>query len=240
MDRCASIKRICDAEAVQPASGAFGVVAATKNGGGTWRGQRIHGLGGVRALSCPTTTVCFGLSLPFFCLNGCDMAAAGRIAETINGGNTWQVVRIAAYPFNALACPTVRVCYVDGFLGRLMRSADGGTTWHDLIPAIFVSGTYGATQPLHTYSDWFTATQPWRITVGRPGIAVHAACTDVSDVTIFVRDAGDQVVAGPIHIPLGSKVGGSIGTATVQSTGKLRLDVVSHCSSFNVRVDGVG
>jgi hypothetical protein len=147
------------------------------------------------------------------------------------------------YPFNALACPSINVCYVAGFLDRLMGSRDGGATWHDLIPALFVSGTYGATQPLHTYSPWFTATGPWQVAAGRVpgplganGRPLPAACKGTDTVSVYVRNAQDQTVAGPIRAPSRPD---RVARKTVKATGKLRLDVVSHCSSFSVRVDGV-
>jgi hypothetical protein len=171
----------------------------------------------------------------------------GRFAMTTDGGTTWRVGRIAHYPFTALACPSVSVCYAAGYLGRLMGSVDSGTTWRDLIPALFVSGSYSAKQALHTYSPRFTATGRWQVTLvvvpASPRLfgAIPRGCaaTTNSEVTIYVRNVQGQAVAGPIHVPLHWRFLTKVGTSTVQVTGKLRLDVVSHCSTFSARIDGV-
>jgi hypothetical protein len=117
-----------------------------------------------------------------------------------------------------------------------MGSVDGGTTWRDLIPTVFVSGTYGARQPLHTYSRWFTATGPWQVTLGGYS-STPPVCEGLTGITVYVDNMAKTRVAGPIHTPAW---GNGQYTRTVKVTGRLRLDVVTpHCSSFSVRVDGV-
>jgi photosystem II stability/assembly factor-like uncharacterized protein len=226
-------------------------VITSRDGFRTHRTQLIGGLDGVTALSCPTLNVCFALGGVSNVVQFEGFSNGGdtdRIAMTTDGGAHWRVESITSpYPFNALSCPSAGICYAAGFLGRLMGTRDEGATWHDLIPAIFVSGTYGATQPLHTYSGWFSATQPWQLAVGKvygaAGVGGRrlpaTACAPAGTVTVYVRNAQNQVVAGPIQIPLRRQLGGLVGRSTVEVTGKLRLDVVSHCSSFSVRVDGV-
>jgi hypothetical protein len=228
------------------------VVVATMDGFRTWRRRLIPSFHGIVALSCPTTGSCFALGGGYgpFSHDIGSINEAGRFATTVDGGATWRVGRIVRYPFTALACPSVSVCYAAGYLGRLMGSRDGGATWHDLIPAIFVSGTYGAKQPLHTYSSWFTATGPWQVTVGHvwgsgypPGCLSTTASSPPAAVTIYVRNAQGQAVAGPVKVtlgpPSGDYTGEYRGTSTIQVTGRLRLDVVSDCSSFSARIDGV-
>jgi hypothetical protein len=63
-----------------------------------------------------------------------------------------------------------------------------------------------------------------------------AACKGTDTVTVYVRNAQGQTVAGPIQAPARPD---RVARRTVRATGKLRLDVVSRCSSFSVRVDGV-
>jgi hypothetical protein len=216
--------RICYAGGIDARKkGGGATVATTKNGGRTWGEHLFPRLGSIGyypgpGLSCPSPRVCIALG------------SLGRIAKTTNGGDTWRVARILGpYLFDAIACPSATVCYAAGFLGRLVGSVDGGRTWRDLIPAIFVSGTSGTKQPLHTYSRWFTATQPWHVTL--------VNCGSAGDIDIYVQNTEKQTVAGPIHGPLNGYP--PYGT-DVQVTGRLRLDVVSpHCSSFSVRVDGV-
>jgi hypothetical protein len=162
----------------------------------------------------------------------------GRIATTTNGGDSWQVHAViqGPYPFARIACFSASVCYVLGYLGRFMGSVDGGATWRDLNPALFVSGTYGARQPLHTYSAWFTATQPWHVTLGMYA-SNPPVCEGLTGITVYVQNAAKKRVAGPIHTPAW---GNGQYMRIVKVTGKLRLDVVTpHCSSFSVRVDGV-
>jgi hypothetical protein len=225
-------------------------VVATKDGFRTRVSHPIPGLHGISALSCPTASVCFalgGLSIPR--ISGWVSADdTGRFAVTTDAGSSWHVgSSTTPYPFDALACPSISVCYAGGFLGRLIGTKDGGATWHDLIPAVFVSGSYGDVQPLHTYSSWFTATGPWELAVGTVppgplgagGRPSSTGCNATSTVAVDVRNAQDQMVAGPIEIPRRLELGGTVGRSAVQATGRLRLDVVSTCSSFSVRVDGV-
>jgi hypothetical protein len=173
----------------------------------------------------------------------------GRFATTTDSGTTWRLGRIAQYPFTALACPSISICYAAGYLGRLMGSTDGGTTWRDFIPALFVSGTpYGAKQPLHTYSPWFTATGPWKVTAEvvwepqqGPGATNPLGClpTPGAEPDVYVRNVPGETVAGPVKVKVSPQSLNSRGTSTIQVTGRLRLDVVSHCSTFSARVDGV-
>jgi photosystem II stability/assembly factor-like uncharacterized protein len=218
------------------------VTVTTKDGFRTWNRHLIPRLGsavggngpggtrylsvGMGALSCPTPTVCVA------------SGTAGRIARTTDGGRSWRVGHIPSpSPLIAIACPSVTVCYATGYLLRLMRSDDGGTTWRDLNPAIFVSGTYSARPRLHTYSQWFTATSPWQVTVG-VWDSNSSGCPGGPGVPIYVQNTANKRMAGPIH-PTGP---GSIGeySRTVRVTGRLRLDVESpHCTEFSVRIDGV-
>ena len=58
-------------------------------------------------------------------------------------------------------------------------------------------------------------------------------------MTIYARNVQGQTVAGPVKVKLRPQILNSRGTSTIQVTGRLRLDVVSHCSTFSARVDGV-
>lgn len=228
------------------------VVVATTDGFRTWTRRVIQSFHGLQSLSCPTPTACFALGGgygPFAHTIG-SVNETGRFATTTDGGATWRVGRIGRYPFTDLACPGVSVCYTAGYLGRLMESTDGGTSWRDQTAGLFLSGTYGARQPLHTYSPWIAATGPWKVTLiivwgappqgpgGNP-LGCKVAPGASSQVTIYVRNAQGRTVAGPIHVPMVPQFLSSEGSSTIRVTGKLRLDLVSHCSSFSARIDGV-
>jgi photosystem II stability/assembly factor-like uncharacterized protein len=223
------------------------VVISTKDGFRSLTFHFIPGLPAISTLSCPIESVCFALAGPSSPQTGgwVPAGATSRFAVTTDGGAHWRLGHITApYPFNDLTCPSTTVCYTAGFLGRLMGTSDAGATWHDLIPALFLSGTYGSSQPLHAYSPWFTATQPWKIAVakgpgplGANGRPLPAGCRAAAPVAVYVRNTAGQIVAGPIRAPRPA-IGGAA-HRTVYATGKLRLDVVARCSSFTVRVDGV-
>lgn len=203
------------------------VIEATADGGRTWKRHLIllAQLGRIEALSCPSSTVCMAVGW------------AGRLAMTTDGGNTWQAGRITGpFPFSALACPGATVCYAAGYLGRLMGTVDDGKIWRDLLPGIFASNTYGTWPRLHSYSQWFTASGPWHLTLGMYD-SDPPYCEGLTGATIYVQNAAKQRVAGPIHTP---QWGNATHEWAMRLTGKLRLDVVSkHCPDFSVRVDGV-
>lgn len=208
------------------------LIVATRDGGRTWTRQSFPGpgIGGIAALSCPTSAVCVA------------MDSAGRLVTT-EDGRTWQRRRVSgAYPFDAIACPGAAVCYAAGYLGRIMGTVDAGRTWRDVIPAVFVSGSYGPTQPSHTYSRWFTATHPWHMTLGvSQFVSVPGAvnCRGGATIVISVQNAAEKRVAVPMRVHPGRDDGGAL-EKTVNLGGRLRLDVVARrCSPFSIRVDGV-
>lgn len=210
------------------------VVITTGDGFRSQVSHPVPGIDNVTSLSCPAIGVCFALDGPY----------GSRVAVTRDAGRSWHVERItSSYPFNTLACPSAGVCYTAGYLGRLTGTKDGGAAWHDQTPALFVSGTYGARQTPHTYSQWFMAGGPWQMAVGKRGVIfgadgrpLPASCGGIDTVAVYVRNAQNQTVAGPIKAPGRAD---RVSRKTLQVTGKLRLDVASRCSSFSVRIDGV-
>jgi photosystem II stability/assembly factor-like uncharacterized protein len=205
----------------------------------SWTTHVIPAIPGILGLTCPAAATCYGLAAPDTPLTGgtIDLGTTGEFVKTADGGKTWRLARIAPYPFYALACPSTTVCYAVGFLGRIVGTTNAGATWHDLLPAIFVSGTYALSQPLRTRSPWFTATKPWPVAVGTAG----NHCSSRSKVTLYVRNVRNHLVAGPIDLARRMTAEGSLQEArsTIHVTGQLRLDVVSSCSTFSVRIDGV-
>lgn len=216
--------------------------AVTSNSGRTWTQSSIHGLIGVPALSCPTARSCLGLATSRrVSTRGDNYPVQGMgfdLVKTTDGAKTWPVrpfMRSALSPLTAIACPGARTCYAVGFLGRVIGTTDGVKTWRDLIPAVFVSGTYGGSQPRHTYSRWFTSAVPWRVTFDTTTADNNASCPPGTTIDVYVRNTRNQIVAGPIHVQARA---GRYSTVE-RATGVLRLDVVSPCSRFSVRVDGV-
>jgi len=202
------------------------------DGGSDWeaRGTITTAMGPRSSLTCPSLTVCY-------------VGGAYAIGRSGDGGHTW---RISHFPvpscsseticleFGTIACPSNTVCLAVGSLGRVMSMVNGGRTWHDLIPAIFVSGTWSTRQQLHTYSRWFTTTGPWHVALGVYG---EGYCHGLTDVTIYVQNTAKQRIGSPVHSPFWGF--GEYGK-TLKVSGRLRLDVVSaHCSDVTVRIDGV-
>jgi photosystem II stability/assembly factor-like uncharacterized protein len=131
---CATVRR-CWAVGIAgpnpaPATGST-VIAATTNGGTTWKAQEVVGgstpqLSGV---SCPTATQCMAVGS-----NGASLPGSGVVITTGDAGATWNAV---ASPQNALAvlsvtCASRSDCTVvvsDGTSTWAAHSADFGQSW---------------------------------------------------------------------------------------------------------------
>ena len=110
-----------------------GLAFATTTGGSTWAAVAIPAaLGGVAQLSCPAPDTCIGMSTD---------ALLRKVALTsTDGGVSWSrhyLPHGTGY-VNSLDCPTISVCYATAFvqvpntsryLGQVLSSIDGGTTW---------------------------------------------------------------------------------------------------------------
>jgi photosystem II stability/assembly factor-like uncharacterized protein len=134
---CATVRR-CWAVGIAgpnatPASGATAatVIAATTNGGTTWKAQAVSGgstpqLSGV---SCPAATECMAVGS-----NGASLPGSGVVITTSDAGATWTAV---ASPQNALAvlsvtCASPNDCTTvvsDGTSTWAAHSADFGQSW---------------------------------------------------------------------------------------------------------------
>jgi hypothetical protein len=123
-----------------PATGAT-VIAATSNGGKTWRAQQVAGgstpqLSGV---SCPTATECMAVGS-----NGASLPGSGVVITTSDAGATWSA---ASSPQNALvvssvtcASPTDCTAVVsDGTSTWSAHSPDFGQSWQQEgnLPSLF-------------------------------------------------------------------------------------------------------
>jgi len=131
---CATVRR-CWAVGIAgpnpaPATGAT-VIAATTNGGTTWKAQEVVGgstpqLSGV---SCPTATQCMAVGS-----NGASLPGSGVVITTGDAGATWNAV---ASPQNALAvlsvtCASPSDCTAvvsDGTSTWAAHSPDFGQSW---------------------------------------------------------------------------------------------------------------
>ncbi len=125
-----------------PPGGAH-VIAATKNGGQTWKAQDVTGgstpqLSGV---SCPSATECIAVGS-----NGASVPGSGVVVATTDGGKTWNPV---AAPTGALTvitvtCSSVSDCVAlvsDGTLVWSATTTDLGQTWQQQgnMPPLFVA-----------------------------------------------------------------------------------------------------
>jgi photosystem II stability/assembly factor-like uncharacterized protein len=113
-----------------PATGAT-VIAATTNGGVTWKAQQVAGgstpqLSGV---SCPSATQCMAVGS-----NGASLPGSGVVITTSDAGSTWAA---AGSPQNALVvssvtCASPSDCTVivsDGTSTWAAHSSDFGQSW---------------------------------------------------------------------------------------------------------------
>lgn len=102
-----------------------GIIFGTRDGGAHWhllylRRQRDFLVG---SLVCPGTSVCYVVGV-----TGFNQARNEFILTTKNAGQTWTKHMVPAG--QALACPSINVCYVAVRFGRTsFRTRDGGTTW---------------------------------------------------------------------------------------------------------------
>jgi photosystem II stability/assembly factor-like uncharacterized protein len=126
-----------------PPTGAT-VIAATTNGGASWKAQHVQGgstpqLSGV---SCPTATECMAVGS-----NGASLPGSGVVITTSDAGATWSA---AASPQNALViasvtCSSPTDCTAivsDGTSTWSAHSADFGQSWQQEgnLPPLFLPG----------------------------------------------------------------------------------------------------
>lgn len=144
---CATVRR-CWAVGVAgpnpaPATGVT-VIAATTNGGMSWKAQRVTGgsTPQLSAVSCPTTTECMAVGS-----NGASLPGSGVVVTTSDSGATWSP---ATSPQNTLvissvtcASPTDCSAVVsDGTSTWTAHSADFGQSWQQEgnLPSLFLPG----------------------------------------------------------------------------------------------------
>ncbi len=143
---CATVRR-CWAVGVagpNPAPQGATVIAATTNGGASWKAQHVQGgitpeLSGV---SCPTATECMAVGS-----NGASLPGSGVVITTSDAGTIWSS---AASPQNALVvesvtCSSPTDCTAivsDGTSTWSAHSADFGQSWQQLgnLPSLFLPG----------------------------------------------------------------------------------------------------
>ena len=96
--------------------------------------SRDHGTTWTR-LAIPTTTSTFtGLACPTE--SACRAVASGEILRTDDGGAHWLLAAGTSGNYVDIACPTSLTCLSLAGMGSpaLMRTIDGGATWHDIWP----------------------------------------------------------------------------------------------------------
>jgi photosystem II stability/assembly factor-like uncharacterized protein len=120
------------------------VIAATTNGGLSWKAQTVTGgsTPQLSAVSCPTATECMAVGS-----NGASLPGSGVVVSTADAGATWSV---ASTPQNALVvssvtCASPADCTAvvsDGTSTWSAHSADFGQSWvrEGNLPALFLPG----------------------------------------------------------------------------------------------------
>lgn len=144
---CANAKR-CWAVGVagpdiSPPPGGATVIAATKNGGISWKAEHVSGgstpeLSGV---SCPTVTDCMAVGS-----NGASLPGSGVVVTTSDAGATWTTATApaGALTITSVSCANPADCIVvenDGTLLSTAQSTNFGQTWQQLgdLPASFLA-----------------------------------------------------------------------------------------------------
>jgi photosystem II stability/assembly factor-like uncharacterized protein len=118
-------------------AGENGTVAVTRDGGATWQEPRNPMSATpmeLTAASCPSSAICYIAGsgcLVSHCL-GPDVRSV--ILKTADGGRTWRQVfvrRDNLMLLEAIACPTLRICFVSGSPGRILATVNGGQRWRE-------------------------------------------------------------------------------------------------------------
>lgn len=116
-----------------------GTILRTDNGSRSWRREYTPYSGtGVQfnSLSCPARSLCFATGHGYPCKQGiCHPAqpSQSEIVTTVDGGTHWQRLNVAQWNteyFDAITCPSRRVCYVAGQSALVLKTTNGGRTWH--------------------------------------------------------------------------------------------------------------
>ena len=126
-----------------PATGVT-VIAATTNGGQSWKAQDVAGgtTPQLSAVSCPTATECLAVGS-----DGASLPGSGVVVSTTDAGATWSA---ASTPRNALVVSSVfcaspvdcTAVVSDGVSTWSAHSADFGQSWtqEGNLPQLFVPG----------------------------------------------------------------------------------------------------
>ena len=120
------------------ATRSFGRILISHDSGRTWQNHRNPYSGTAvefNGISCPSRQVCFTIGIGCHqdpCHQGENPVSA--VLTTANGGLSWRrgfTTQVRAF-VHAIACPSVRVCYVAGGPGIVLATKNGGQTWQNL------------------------------------------------------------------------------------------------------------
>jgi photosystem II stability/assembly factor-like uncharacterized protein len=129
-----------------PPPGGATVIAATINGGVSWKAQHVSGgsLPQLSGISCPTTTECMAVGS-----NGLSVPGGGVVVTTNDAGAVWNpaTAPAGALTVMSVSCASPAECLAvvsDGSLLWSAQSTDFGQTWQRLgdLPGSFLGGEH--------------------------------------------------------------------------------------------------
>lgn len=132
----------CHGSSLCLAVGTNGAIARTQNRGATWKRSTVSVSNKMQvvltAAACPTAPTCYIGGMAY--TSGTPGPVHPVLFRTVNAGATWKSLPLPpkAWPINAVACASARICFAGGGdasdddsypAGSLLLTRDGGTAW---------------------------------------------------------------------------------------------------------------
>ncbi len=207
-------------------------IAATTDGGATWTAQNVPTNNGTifDDISCPTTTTCYAAGNNEGLYSGGSPGPGSEIVKSTDGGSTWVEKTIPAtipdlnttapYMLDAIACPTVNVCFAGGtsflsdyYASPLLMTIDGGAHWTGIALVLTMIAAIACTSATdcvlvgwtQSSGDGTTTTPIYQTTDGTTWFqdAAPASVSDIASVSCpasGVCYAGGGSANGPVAL----------------------------------------